>query len=231
MNFRDRMFVNSKASSSKVFILMGISYGFIFGGIGQIESVVNGNFNLIQALISMALSAIGYLLMFLAIMLIVYNSQGVKVLLSIGIGRKNLIQCWRDLNLLFIGFSAVLAIGVNIYLSLRGDHNFSGRLLDIDINELSFLSNLKLFVTAMIFIVAAFGVLTLMVWIGNHFGWKELVSFIAVIVSGLIVAIPTISHMLVWGEHYYVIMLVLALVGGLSYWVSYRLVNTLEVKR
>jgi len=230
MNFKDRLYVNSKAVSLKLMIGMSIFYGLIFGGISQIDDMMQGTMDVKNFIISIIVTCITYGMMFLLIILIIYNAQGVKMLMTLGISRKNLVKCWRDYQL-YSSFIGVAAISIMwVLIQLREPTFLVYRWLGIDVNNPSVYGFIVYLLMVTALLLALMGALNLIAQVGNCYGWRWVINLVIGMVASLLLVGPAIIKMIIWGHNYGLVLAGIGVVILLTFTLSDYLVKKMEVK-
>jgi hypothetical protein len=231
MNFKDRLFVNMKSTNFKLLILMTVFYGIIFGGISQIGNMFNGKLDIKALAFTILANTIIYGLMFLIILIIIYNVQSIKMMLVIGMSRKNLIKCWIELHV-YILLIAVTGVSIVLLISQFENSSYlSYRMLDVDFNNLGGVGFLKVLIMIVMLFATIIGILNLVAQIGNHYGWRWVLNMVIGLVGCLLLVMPRMITVIVWGQGYWLMFLILTVITSMTFFLSYRLVNKMEVKR
>lgn len=231
MNFRERLFVNTKSTSFKMMIAMSVFYGIIFGGITQIDSMINGETDLKNFIFSIIATTIAYGVMFLLVMMIVYNSQGIKMMMTLGMSRKNLVKCWRDFHLYNLVIGTLGTVIVLVLVQLSDSKYLSYRVLDVDFNGPGIIGFIKYLVTVVALFTALMGILNIVAQVGNHFGWRWVVNLVIGLVAILFLVGPFMINVITWGSGYSLMMVGVIITIIVTFGLSHQLVKTMEVKR
>lgn len=231
MNFRERMFVNIKATSFKIMMIMTVTYGFIFGSMSQIENFFQGTIDIKNFIYSVVATTLAYGLMFLLIIIIVYNSNAIKMLMTLGISHKNLVKCWRDFHIYNVIIGLVASTIMLTLVKLSDSKALSYRFLNVDLNHIELLGFVKLMAVIMIAFIAVMGIINLITQIGNHFGWRWVVNMSILTLAILIWTIPTMVHTMTWGEGYGLYLGIGILTAIVTFGISHQLIKKMEVKR
>jgi hypothetical protein len=231
MNFRERLFVNLKASNFKMFILMTVFYGFIFGGITQIDSAIDGRMDVKGFIVSIIATTIAYGLMFMMVMLIIYNSQSIKMFMTLGMSRKNLVRCWRDLHIYYVLIGIIGASVILTLVQLEDSTYLSYRLLDIDFNHPGVFGFSKYLFTLTLMFGVIMGIINVIAQVGNHLGWRWVFNAAILLAGLLLFAVPPMIQVFAWGQGYLIMVLIMSVVAIGTFAMSYRMIGKMEVKR
>lgn len=231
MNAINRLRVIWVSTNVNLFLLMGLGYGIVFGGIAQGFQLAAGKTTVTKFIVSIIMYGAAYECMFLYVILIITVAVNIKGYISLGMDRQTIYKIWRDV-LLYITTFIVLVFNLEIWINLGSNKPFvRGRALNINFNGLEAIDYLKIFVIIALAISFLNIGVSLITNIGNRFGLINSFAAIAFSLGVLIMSMPKIIELIMWGERFNIICVILAIINCILFWGSKNLIKNTEVAR
>lgn len=228
--------INIIIKSAKIFqlLIMGLIYGLLFGGIGQIFVYTSGKISLTVFIVNVLFYIFGYECIFLFVILIIISALNVKVYLSLGMERRDVFKIWRDAFLYITGFIAAFMV-VSFYYVLNYVSNaastLESRALNMDFNSLTTFNNVVIIVLIILVVLFLNSSVSMLVGIGNKFGIIICFASVGVILGIIALLIPSIINLIQWGDNLYIFIIGLIAANLLMFYANKKMIITMEVVR
>lgn len=231
MNAINRFKVIWVSTNVKLLLLMGLAYGIVFGGIGQGFALAAGESTIGEFIVNILIYGAGYECMFLFVILIVILALNIKGYISLGMDRLTVYKIWRDVLLYITGFM-ILVLNVIMWLVVYADKTFlKNRILNIDFNNMDILNVMKVMVLTTLAIVFLNLSSSIVTNIGNRFGMINCFATIALFLGIIILSIPKIILLILWGEGFAFFCIGLFLINCALFLGNKKLIINTEVAR
>ena len=210
------------------FMLIAVIYGILFGGP---TAIFSKSMDLVSIILSITGSMFFYFSIFILGITALYIGLNVKVLLSFGISRKDSTQIWNDILLygtLFISGFSWLYFTVIVK---RIQPGFGARVLNMDMNALSLNDHLRLVLLLGLTVFLLLNIFSFVTAVGGKYGILCIVGMISLVIAAGLFLVPLIVGLVVWGTHYYAMIVGLAAAGIILWSVTRHYVIRMEVSR